>query len=178
MRGAAGAGPCHARVAAASGRILRRQQVAGPDARLGRQKAPLRRSEGRRAQRGAAETGGAKAATRGAGQRGWGSRAPPQARPGRGCSASRCPTLDGPPGAGPSSAREAVVATAREGLRLLVAPQEGEQAGAGPQRARLCQPRPLAEDGGRVRARRLGLRPPVTVGLAGGDVARRSELTY
>lgn len=70
------------------------------------------------------------------------------------------------------------MATAREGLRLLVAPREGEQARAGPQRARLCQPRPLAEDWGRVRARRLGLRPPVTVGLAGGDVARRSELTY
>lgn len=38
--------------------------------------------------------------------------------------------------------------------------------------------RPVAAGRGRARARRLGRRPPVTAGLAGGDVARRSELTY
>lgn len=38
--------------------------------------------------------------------------------------------------------------------------------------------RPVAAGRGRARARRLGRRPPVTAGLAGGDVARLSELTY
>lgn len=130
-------------------------------------------SRGRRGQRGAAAAGRGKEAAGLRGTRRVGVSGPFRGSPVPGGRTGGCATRE----RGPPSTGAAAKAVEEEGRGRPVAPPGG---GVGGVAAKSPPPPAAAIGGGRGAGAgaAIGARPPVTEGLAGGDVARRSELTY